>query len=78
MSRADVAVAILWVGATFYALFGGADFGGGLWDLLAGWDDEQGARPRAVIRRCWLKQRWQPTWRSARTRISCAAKVRAW
>jgi cytochrome d ubiquinol oxidase subunit II len=51
VSRADVAVAILWVGATFYALFGGADFGGGLWDLLAGWDDEQGAKPRAVIRR---------------------------
>jgi cytochrome d ubiquinol oxidase subunit II len=51
MSRADVAVAILWVGATFYALFGGADFGGGLWDLLAGWDDEKGGRPRAVIRR---------------------------
>jgi cytochrome bd ubiquinol oxidase subunit II len=51
VSRADIAVAILWVGATFYALFGGADFGGGLWDLLAGWDDETGAKPRAVIRR---------------------------
>jgi cytochrome d ubiquinol oxidase subunit II len=51
VSRADVAVAILWIGATAYALFGGADFGGGLWDLLAGWDDERGARPRAVIRR---------------------------
>jgi cytochrome d ubiquinol oxidase subunit II len=51
MSRADIAVAILWIGATFYALFGGADFGGGLWDLLAGWDDEKGAKPRAVIRR---------------------------
>jgi cytochrome d ubiquinol oxidase subunit II len=51
VSRADVAVAILWIGATFYALFGGADFGGGLWDLLAGWEEEKGARPRAVIRR---------------------------
>ena len=51
MSRADVAVAILWLGATFYALFGGADFGGGLWDLLAGWDESKGERPRAVIRR---------------------------
>jgi len=50
MSRADVAVGILWFGATLYALFGGADFGGGLWDLLAGWD-EKGERPRAVIRR---------------------------
>ncbi len=27
MSKADIAAAILWVGATFYALFGGADFG---------------------------------------------------
>jgi cytochrome d ubiquinol oxidase subunit II len=51
VSRADVAAAILWFGATAYALFGGADFGGGLWDLLAGWDDEKGSRPRAVIRR---------------------------
>ena len=36
MSKADAAAAILWVGATFYALFGGADFGGGFWDLIAG------------------------------------------
>ncbi|HEY5053903.1 MAG TPA: cytochrome d ubiquinol oxidase subunit II, partial [Solirubrobacterales bacterium] len=50
MSRADVAAAILWVGATFYALFGGADFGGGFWDLIAG-DAEKGARPRALIQR---------------------------
>jgi cytochrome d ubiquinol oxidase subunit II len=50
MSRADLAAGILWVGATFYALFGGADFGGGLWDLIAG-DAEQGERPRALIQR---------------------------
>ena len=50
MSKADVAAAILWVGATFYALFGGADFGGGLWDLIAG-GPERGERPRAVIQR---------------------------
>jgi len=50
MSKADAAAAILWVGATFYALFGGADFGGGFWDLLAGWD-ERGQRPRDVIQR---------------------------
>jgi cytochrome d ubiquinol oxidase subunit II len=50
MSRADAAAAILWVGATFYALFGGADFGGGLWDLIAG-DAEKGERPRALIQR---------------------------
>ncbi len=50
MSKADAAAAILWVGATFYALFGGADFGGGLWDLIAG-DAEKGERPRALIQR---------------------------
>jgi len=50
VSRADAAAAILWVGATFYALFGGADFGGGLWDLLAG-GDVRGERPRALIQR---------------------------
>jgi cytochrome d ubiquinol oxidase subunit II len=50
MSRADAAAVILWVGATFYAMFGGADFGGGLWDLIAG-DAEKGERPRALIQR---------------------------
>jgi cytochrome bd ubiquinol oxidase subunit II len=50
MSRADLAAAILWTGATLYALFGGADFGAGLWDLIAG-DAERGERPRARIQR---------------------------
>ena len=50
VSEADVAAGILWVGATFYALFGGADFGGGFWDLIAG-DAEKGERPRALIQR---------------------------
>ncbi|HSR93968.1 MAG TPA: cytochrome d ubiquinol oxidase subunit II [Solirubrobacterales bacterium] len=50
MTRADLAAAILWVGATLYALFGGADFGAGLWDLIAG-DAERGERPRALIQR---------------------------
>src|SRR3954466_13893814 len=36
MSTADVCAVILWVGATLYAIFGGADFGAGVWDLLAG------------------------------------------
>ncbi len=51
MSRADLAAAILWTGATLYALFGGADFGGGFWDLLAGFDERKGAAPRARIQR---------------------------
>jgi cytochrome bd ubiquinol oxidase subunit II len=50
MSKADAAAGILWVGATFYALFGGADFGGGFWDLIAG-DAQKGERPRALIQR---------------------------
>src|SRR3954471_21976442 len=50
MSKADAAAAILWVGATFYALFGGADFGGGFWDLVAG-GPKRGQRPRDVIQR---------------------------
>ena len=50
MSLPDAAAAILWVGATFYALFGGADFGGGFWDLVAG-GAERGERPRATIQR---------------------------
>ena len=36
MSTADVCAAILWIGVTLYAIFGGADFGAGVWDLLAG------------------------------------------
>jgi cytochrome bd ubiquinol oxidase subunit II len=50
MTRADVCAGILWVGITFYALFGGADFGGGFWDLVAG-GAQRGERPRAVIQR---------------------------
>ena len=50
MTRADVCAGILWVGATFYALFGGADFGAGFWDLVAG-GAERGERPRALIQR---------------------------
>jgi cytochrome d ubiquinol oxidase subunit II len=48
MSLADVVAAILLVGITLYAIFGGADFGAGFWDLVAG-GAERGARPRAQI-----------------------------
>jgi cytochrome bd ubiquinol oxidase subunit II len=48
MTRADLCAGILWVGATLYALFGGADFGAGFWDLVAG-GAERGERPRALI-----------------------------
>jgi cytochrome d ubiquinol oxidase subunit II len=40
--------AILLAGITLYAVLGGADFGGGLWDLLAG-GDRRGLAPRQLI-----------------------------
>jgi cytochrome d ubiquinol oxidase subunit II len=40
--------AILLASVTLYAVLGGADFGGGLWDLLAG-GDRRGLAPRQLI-----------------------------
>ena len=48
MSEVDAVLAVLWVGVTLYAIFGGADFGVGIWDLLAG-GAEEGARERELI-----------------------------
>jgi len=45
---ADTVGGILLAGITLYAVFGGADFGGGLWDLLAG-GDRRGQLPRDLI-----------------------------
>ncbi len=45
---ADAVGGILLAGITLYAILGGADFGGGLWDLLAG-TTRRGMRPRALI-----------------------------
>jgi cytochrome bd ubiquinol oxidase subunit II len=42
------AAIVLFVGIVAYALFGGADFGAGFWDLVAG-GTKGGARPRALI-----------------------------
>jgi cytochrome d ubiquinol oxidase subunit II len=42
------AAVVLFVGIMAYAVFGGADFGAGFWDLIAG-GAQRGARPRAVI-----------------------------
>ena len=44
----DVVGGILLAGLTLYAALGGADFGGGLWDLLAG-GDRRGRAPRQLI-----------------------------
>src|SRR6187455_1473407 len=43
-----VVALILFVGVLAYAIFGGADFGAGFWDLVAGGTD-RGGRPRTVI-----------------------------
>lgn len=45
-----VVACILFSGVVIYAIFGGADFGAGIWDLLAG-GAERGRRPRQVIDR---------------------------
>ena len=45
---ADAVGGILLAGVTLYAVLGGADFGGGLWDLLAG-TTARGRAPRALI-----------------------------
>jgi cytochrome d ubiquinol oxidase subunit II len=45
---ADAVGVVLIFGVTAYALFAGADFGAGFWDLVAG-GAERGRRPRALI-----------------------------
>lgn len=45
---ADAVGAILLASITLYAVFGGADFGGGFWDLVAG-GDQRGREPRQLI-----------------------------
>ena len=44
----DVVAVVLFLAVTTYAVFGGADFGAGFWDLVAG-GASKGARPREVI-----------------------------
>ena len=48
MSTADAVAVVLWVGVTFYTVFGGADFGAGFWSLVAG-SGERGRRARELI-----------------------------
>jgi cytochrome d ubiquinol oxidase subunit II len=44
----DAVAVVLFFGVTAYALFAGADFGAGFWDLIAG-GPERGEQPRALI-----------------------------
>jgi cytochrome bd ubiquinol oxidase subunit II len=48
VSLADLVGVLLFVGIVAYTIFGGADFGSGVWDLLAG-DAERGGELRAQI-----------------------------
>lgn len=50
MNLADVIAAVLFAGIVAYALFAGADFGSGVWDLTAG-NAEEGAPMRSLIDR---------------------------
>jgi cytochrome d ubiquinol oxidase subunit II len=56
MTAADALLGVMWVGLTAYVLFGGADFGGGLWDLTAG-----GAR-RGQASRKLIEHSIGPVW----------------
>ncbi|MGH3938956.1 MAG: cytochrome d ubiquinol oxidase subunit II [Pseudonocardiaceae bacterium] len=56
MSTAEAFLGLLWIGLTLYALLGGADFGAGLWDLLAG-----GAR-RGRAQRELIEHSIGPVW----------------
>ena len=48
MTLVDVTAIVLWLGVTTYAVFGGADFGAGFWDLVSGRGDA-GDRSRGLI-----------------------------
>ena len=48
MTLAEAVIGAMFLGLTAYALFGGADFGAGFWDLLAG-GDVRGAPSRRLI-----------------------------
>jgi cytochrome d ubiquinol oxidase subunit II len=48
VSKADAVAAVLWVGVTLYAVFGGADFGAGFWSLVAR-SGERDQRARNLI-----------------------------
>ncbi len=55
MSEAQLVAAILWLALTAYAVLAGADFGGGVWDLLA-------RGPRAREQRRAVAEAMGPVW----------------
>lgn len=55
MTPADLVAGVLWLAATAYAVLAGADFGGGVWDLLA-------SGPRAAEQRRAVAVAMGPVW----------------
>jgi cytochrome d ubiquinol oxidase subunit II len=55
MSSAEAIAAILWLALTAYAVLAGADFGGGVWDILA-------TGPRAAEQRRSVADAMGPVW----------------
>jgi len=55
MTAADLIAGILWVALTAYAVLAGADFGGGVWDILA-------RGPRAAEQRRAISDAMGPVW----------------
>ena len=66
MTMAEVILSIMFVGLIAYGLFAGADFGGGIWDLLAG-GTRGGARQRDQIERS-IAPVWEASGRRSRER----------
>ena len=56
MSKAEVVAAVLLLGATFYAVFAGADFGAGTWELIA----RRASDPESVRHR--IERSIAPVW----------------
>jgi cytochrome d ubiquinol oxidase subunit II len=56
MGSALAILAIMWTAVTVYALLGGADFGAGIWDLLAG------RGPAGAARRSLIEHSIGPVW----------------
>ena len=48
MNAPNALAVVMWIGVICYALFGGADFGAGFWDLVAG-RSERGHKQRRLI-----------------------------
>jgi cytochrome d ubiquinol oxidase subunit II len=61
VTTAQVTAVVLWLGVTAYAVFGGADFGGGFWDLMAG------RTPRGADARALITEAIGPVWEANHT-----------